>query len=152
MNKNGQQAGQEAVQAFLRWVSQQTDSDFRGMVNERTGLLSRAEVVAGCSSFQRRALTQNPSLALELKKLEDSLRERGVLPPLSQLNAGPEGVDEAEPVRARGQAAAGSMATRLKALENQVSVLRAENIELRRRLKKFEVLEGVLARTGRLPR
>lgn len=152
MNKNGQQAGQEAVQAFLTWVSQHTDSDFRGMVNERTGLLSRAEIVAGCRLFQRRALTQNPSLAFELKKLEDSLRERGVLPPLAQLDSGPEGVDEPEPVRSRGQAAPGSMASRLKSLENQVSVLRAENIELRHRIKKFEVLEDVLARTGRLPR
>ena len=152
MTKNGQQAGQEAVHAFIQWAARRTDADFRAMANERTGLLSRAEVVEGCRSFQRRALTQNPNLALELKKLEDSLRERGVLPPLAQLDAGPEGVDEAEPVRARGQVAAGSMASRLKSLENQVSVLRAENTELRQRIKKFEVLEGVLARTGRLPR
>lgn len=125
------------------------DRDFRSI--ERAGKLKRAEILKA-TGFSRSVLTQNPGVQAALAALETKLRERGVLPPLTTQLAGEDGVDEAEPIRSQGQLAKGGMPARLKGLESQVELLRAENADLKRRLKKFEVLESVLGRAGRLPR
>ncbi len=149
MNSNGQEDGKENLRLFNQWAGRMTDADFRAI--ERGGKLNRTEIVKA-TGFGRSVLRQNPGVKKALAYLETKLRSRGVLPPLSERVAGEDGVDEAEPLRAQGQVTALTVSARLKSLESQVDVLRAENTELRRRLKKFEVLEGVLARTGRLPR
>ena len=146
---NGQEAGKENLISFQEWVDRQGDADFRAI--SRAGKLSRAEIVKACG-FARSVLQQNPAVAAALKVLESDLRERGVLPPLAIHLPGEAGVDEPEPLRFQGQLAGGGMSARLKALEAQVDVLRAENTSLKSRLKKFDLLESVLGRTGRLPR
>lgn len=145
---SGQEAGEANVAAFDGWVRRQSDADYRAIA--RAGKLNRSEIVKACG-FARSVLQQNPVIAAKLMRLEDDLRVRGVLSPHALLERGSTGVDEAESFQARGQAA-GALSARLKSLESQVDVLRAENTELKRRLKQYEVLEGVLGRMGRLPR
>ncbi len=146
---SGQEVGEANAAAFDSWAHRQSDADFRAIA--RAGKLNRSEIVKACG-FARSVLQQNPVIAAGLKRLEDDLRARGVLSPQGLLESCAASVDEAEPSRTRGQATASAMSARLKSLESQIDVLRAENTELKRRLKKFEVLEGVLGRTGRLPR
>ncbi|WP_341650052.1 hypothetical protein [Thauera humireducens] len=56
------------------------------------------------------------------------------------------------PLRQKGQLLAATEAERLRKLEAENAGLRAELSELRRRLKRFEAMESVLAETGRLAR
>ena len=149
MNSSGQEDGKENLRLFNQWAERMTDADFRAI--ERGGKLNRSEIVKA-TGFGRSVLQQNPGVKDSLTQLEAELRRRGVLPPLSERAAGEDGVDEAEPLRPQGQASALTISARLKSLEQQVDVLRAENTERRRRRKKFEVLESAEGRTGRLPR
>ncbi|WP_028216247.1 VPA1267 family protein [Paraburkholderia oxyphila] len=144
---NGQQLAEEYVQRFATWVASKTDDDFRNMVMR--GVLSRTEIAAECG-FAKSALAQNPRIRKALKDLEDSLRERHVLPPVVEpVESGtevPGQARRAEPVRAAQDA------ERLSRLEQENASLRAENAELKQLLARYSVLHEVLAETGRLPR
>ena len=78
---NGQQKAEEYVRNFQIWASTQTDADFTRIIYR--GQLNRGEVAkaVGCG---KSALTQNPQLKSDLYKLEETLREKGILPPLIQ--------------------------------------------------------------------
>jgi hypothetical protein len=141
--------GERNLAAFHEWANRQSDSDFRAIA--RTGKLNRNEITKA-TRFARSVLVQNPHVKAALQALETDLRQRGVLSPLAAHEGGNDGVDEPEPLRLKGQLAAAGTSTRLKALEGQVDVLRAENSQLKQRLKKFEALESILGRVGRLPR
>jgi hypothetical protein len=144
---NGQQLAEEYVQRFATWVASKTDDDFRNMVTR--GVLARTEIAAECG-FAKSALAQNPRIRKALKDLEDSLRERHVLPqvvePVESGTEVPGQVRRAEPVRAAQDA------ERLSRLEQENASLRAENAELKQLLARYSVLHEVLAETGRLPR
>lgn len=144
---SGQQLAEENVLRFQAWAASKTDEDFRSMVTR--GVLSRTEIAAECG-FAKSALAQNPRIRDALKGLEASLRERGVLPPVAQAPE-PEGdalaqVQRVEPVRVARDA------ERLSRLEQENASLRAENLELKRLLARYSVLQEVLAETGRVPR
>ena len=81
MSKNGQQKAQENLEAFEVWQATQTDDDFKQIVFG--GKLNRGEVAKGVGCGKS-ALTQNPLIRKALKKLEDELRDEGVLPPLNK--------------------------------------------------------------------
>jgi hypothetical protein len=144
---NGQQVAEENVQLFSVWAKSKTDDDFRNMAIR--GVLSRQDIAAECG-FSKSALTQNPRIKRALKELEDSLRERNVLPPLA-TNDQKDAV-LATPVRQPDSSRQARDAERLSHLERAYAAVKAENEELKRQLARFTVLQEALAETGRLPR
>lgn len=139
---NGQDKGAEHFEAFQRWVADLSDADAKSMI--RGGQLNRAEIckAVGCA---RSVLRQNPRVKQALGELEDGLRARGVLP-----EAQTQSTDL--PLRAVGQLQQATDRERLRQLEVENVALRAAMSELRKRLRRWEALEGHLAATGRLPR
>ena len=138
---NGQERAEQNFLAFKAWAASRTDADFREMVTQ--GRLNRGEICRECG-FGRSALVQNPRIKDALLTLEEQLRARGILP-VQTLPA-------EVPLRQKGQLLAATEAERLRKLEAEYAGLRAELSELRRRLKRFEAMESVLAETGRLAR
>lgn len=144
---NGKQLAEEYTERFTTWIASKSDDDFRNMVTR--GVLSRTDIAAECG-FAKSVLAQNPRVKLALKTLEDSLRARGVLPPVVE-SAEPV-ADSALPVRQADSPHVARDAERLSRLERENASLRAENSELKRLLARFSVLQEALAETGRLPR
>ena len=122
---NGQQKALHNLEAFQVWQATQTHDDFAQIIVR--GQLNRGEVAkaVGCG---KSALTQNPALKKALALLEESLREKGVLPPLKQpVKNSPE-----KPKQYDNTA-------NLKQLNSKhVSTLEAENIELKARIRELE--------------
>ena len=134
MSKNGQQKAQENLEAFEVWQATQTDDDFKQIVFG--GKLNRGEVAKGVGCGKS-ALTQNPLIRKALKKLEDELRDEGVLPPLTESAK----KDADKPKQYDNTA-------NKKLLDSKrVSALEAENIELKAKVKE---LESKLERFGEL--
>ncbi|MCG3727067.1 VPA1267 family protein [Vibrio cincinnatiensis] len=131
---SGQQKAQQNLEAFEVWKATQTDDDFKQIVFR--GQLNRIEVAKGIGCGKS-ALNQNPALKKALKALEDELRGKGVLPPLTDTAKKNEGKFQAYD----------NTANRKLLDSKRVSSLEAENIELK---AKVEMLEKQLERFGEL--
>jgi len=131
---NGQQKSQQNLDAFQAWVATQQDEDFKQIVFR--GQLNRIEVAkaVGCG---KSALNQNPSLRKELKQLEGMLRDKGVLPPLT--DTAKKEIDKPKQYD--------NTVNRKTFDAKRLSTLEAENIELKTKVKE---LEGKLERFGEL--
>ena len=143
---SGRQLGEQNVAIFATWVASKTDDDFRAMVNR--GVLSRKEVAKECG-FAKSALDQNPRIKADLRKLEEGLRLRGVLPLVVERD--PE-TPHAPVMREPGRLRAAEETERLRRLEQENAGLKAELAELKRTVEKYAVLREALALTGRVPR
>ena len=146
MAGSGQQIAEENFQKFVAWLLSKSDDDFRQMVN-RDGTLSRKEIVAECR-FGSSVINQNPRIKATLLSKEIELRERGILPPISDKNR----YESSATSREVSAATQSFDADRLRRLEFENAALRAENKEIKRQLEKFAVLREVLSTTGRIPR
>ncbi|ELX4137819.1 hypothetical protein V6450_002260 [Vibrio vulnificus] len=143
---NGRQKAQQNVAAFEVWAATQTDDDFTQIIFRAQ--LNRGEIAKaiGCG---KSALTQNPDLKKSLKALEDQLRDRGVLPPLTE--SAQKNVNQPKLY---------DNTTNRKLLDSKrVSSLEAENLELKakiqeleNRLERFGELSETLAELGFMPR
>ncbi len=89
---SGQQKAQQNLEAFEVWKATQTDDDFKQIVFR--GQLNRIEVAKGIGCGKS-ALNQNPALKNALKALEDELRGKDVLPPLTDAAKKNEGKPQA---------------------------------------------------------
>lgn len=143
---SGQQKAQQNLEAFEVWKETLTDDDFRQIIFR--GQLNRNEVAKGIGCGKS-ALNQNPALKNSLKDLEDKLRNRGVLPPLTGTAK-----------RSTDKPKVYDNTTNHKLLDSKhVSVLEAENIELQakvkeleKRLERFGELSETLSEMGLMPR
>lgn len=131
---SGQQKAAQNIKAFKAWQATQTDDDFKQIV--RRGQLNRTEL-AKAIACGKSALTQNPALKEAIKALEDSLRERGILP--EQTNEA-----KSESTKAKQY---DNTANRSLLNSKRLSSLEAENLELKAKVKE---LEGKLERFGEL--
>jgi hypothetical protein len=131
---NGQQKAQQNLEAFKVWQATQTDDDFKQIAFK--GKLNRIEVAKGVGCGKS-SLNQNPALRKALKALEDNLREKGVLPPLTE--SAKKSVDKPKQYD--------NTANRKLLDSKRVSTLEAENIELKAKVKE---LESKLERFGEL--
>ncbi|HHX8681486.1 TPA: VPA1267 family protein [Vibrio diabolicus] len=143
---NGRQKALENLKAFKVWEATQTDDDLKQIVFR--GQLNRIEVAQriGCG---KSALYQNPDLKKALEALEDELRAKGVLPPLT--DAAKNNADKPK--------AYDNTANRKQLDSKRVSSLEAENIELKakvseleQRLERFGELSETLSEMGLMPR
>jgi len=85
----GQEKARQNLDDFQSWVATQTDEDFKQIVFR--GQLNRGEI-AKAVGIGKSALRQNPAIKKALEKLEQDLRNRGVLPPLI-ATAQPQGAE-----------------------------------------------------------
>lgn len=143
---SGQQKAQQNLEAFEVWKATQTDDEFKQIVFR--GQLNRIEVAKGIGCGKS-ALNQNPALKKALKALEDELRSKGVLPPLTAAAKKNEGKPQAYD----------NTANRKLLDSKRVSSLEAENIELKakvkeleKRLERFGELSETLSEMGLMPR
>ncbi len=143
---SGQQKAQQNLEAFEVWKATQTDDDFKQIVFR--GQLNRIEVAKGIGCGKS-ALNQNPALKKALKALEDELRGKAVLPPLTDAAKKNEGKPQAYD----------NTANRKLLDSKRVSSLEAENIELKakvkeleKRLERFGELSETLSEMGLMPR
>lgn len=129
---NGQQLGQQNIAKFETWVATQTDDDFKQIIHR--GQLNRG-TIAKEADIGKSSLRQNDSIRKALQALENELRDRGVLPSLTQQakdNAGkPKEYD--------------STAKKKYLESNRIAALEAENLELKAEVAK---LTGKLERFG----
>jgi hypothetical protein len=130
----GQQKAQQNLEAFEVWKATQNDDDLKQIIYR--GQLNRIEVAKGIGCGKS-ALNQNPALKEALKTLEDKLRDKGVLPPLTDTTK-----KDADKPKAYD-----STANRKLLDSKRVSSLEAENIELKAKIKE---LESRLERFGEL--
>lgn len=110
--------------------------------------LNRIEVAKGIGCGKS-ALNQNPALKKAFKALEDELRSKGVLPPLT--DAAKKNADKPK--------AYDNTANRKLLDSKRVSSLEAEDIELKaklkeleKRLERFGELSETLSEMGLMPR
>ncbi|MEZ8306775.1 VPA1267 family protein [Vibrio splendidus] len=143
---SGQQKAQQNLEAFEVWKATQTDDELKQIVFR--GQLNRIEVAKGIGCGKS-ALNQNPTLKKALKALEDELRGKGVLPPLTDAAKKNEGKPQAYD----------NTANRKLLDSKRVSSLEAENIELKakvkeleKRLERFGELSETLSEMGLMPR
>tara|TARA_Y100000588_G_scaffold347259_1_gene395925 strand:+ start:4298 stop:4735 length:438 start_codon:yes stop_codon:yes gene_type:complete len=143
---NGQQKAQQNLEAFDVWAATQTDDDFKQIAFK--GKLSRIEVAKGVGCGKS-ALNQNPSLKKKLKDLEEKLRVKGALPPLT---------DTATKNKDKPKAY-DNTANRRMLDSKRVSLLEAENLELKAKIKELEKqlerfgeLSETLSEMGLMPR
>lgn len=142
---NGQERARQNLSAFQSWVATQTDDDFKQIIFR--GQLNRGEV-AKAIGIGKSALRQNPAIKSALENLELSLRDRGVLPELTETAW----AQRSEPKRYDPSVNQRAMETR------RLSVLEQENIELKARvatleakLKRYGELSEVLTEFGVAP-
>ena len=143
---NGQQKAQQNLDAFQSWVAPQQDDDFKQITFR--GLLNRGEVAkaVGCG---KSALKQNPALRDSLMKLEINLREKGVLPPLT--DTAKKEVDN--PKQYDNTANRNALnSKRLSSLEAENVELKAQVKELKGKLERFGELSETLSEMGFMPR
>ena len=142
-----QEQGQLYVNAFRAWAATMSDDDFQQIVFAPKGILNRQEIKK-LSGLSDQAIKKNATVKEELKQLEDRLRARKVLPPLTETAQ----ARQSEPKRY-------DPSVNRKALESKrLSALEQENIELKARvatleakLKRYGELSEVLAEFGVAP-
>jgi DNA polymerase III gamma/tau subunit len=130
---------QQNIDAFKVWMATQTDDDYKQIAFG--GQLLRREIAkaVGCG---KSALNQNKDIRTLLKTLEESLRDKGVLPQLTDTAK----KDADKPKQYDNTASR-------KALDSRrLSSLEAENIELKAKLKRYGELSETLSEMGFIPR
>ena len=143
---NGQQIGQQNAYKFEEWVATKTDDDFKQMIHR--GQLNRG-TIATEADIGKSALRQNDTIRQALEELEKVLRERRVLPPLSQ-----KAMEDSEKPREYDKT------LNKKVIEsNHTSTLEAENVELKAKIRELEIklerfgeLSETLSEMGFMPR
>ncbi|MDA4331239.1 MULTISPECIES: VPA1267 family protein [Gammaproteobacteria] len=143
---SGQQKAQQNLEAFEVWKATQTDDEFKQIVFR--GQLNKIEVAKGIGCGKS-ALTQNPALKKALKALEDELRSKGVLPPLTDAAKKNEGKPQAYDNRANRKLLDSK---RVSSLEAENIELKAKVRELEKRLERFGELSETLSEMGLMPR
>lgn len=144
----------QAVERFNAWVGERDKAeDWRDYL--RAGKLNRSEIAAECG-FGRAAWQQNPALAVALESVEERLIALGILvtgysPTQGQIQPNTSQTEAlAEQSVRRAMAAKGKAEHRVKALEEQNATLKVEVRELKDQLRRHQMREEHLSRTGRL--
>lgn len=139
-------AAEISVVAFQRWTASMIDDDYRQIVFR--GKLNRGEVAKGCG-IAKAVLRQNPTVAELLLNLEMGLRDRGVLPDMTEEKK----AKQKQPKKHdQGAARRIQNTQRVSLLEKENLELRAENKALKRKLERYTELSDVMSDLGMMPR
>ncbi|RZO87128.1 MAG: hypothetical protein EVA65_02340 [Oceanococcus sp.] len=144
-----QKEGQRNLALFENWAATMTDEAYKQIVYAPTGTLNKSEIVKG-STVSLNALKKNQQIKTALERIEDGLRERGILPPLAKTGSG---ASPKSPRRHDPKANASLKADqRASALEKELVALRAENAQLKASLSRYGELSEVIGELGLIPR
>lgn len=143
---NGQQKAQKNIDNFIAWVATQSDDDYKQITFR--GQLNRGDI-AKAIGIGKSALRQNPEIKKLLENLENELRSRDILPPLTQeaeqQNSNTKRYDAEAAQRVRND-------QRAARLEQENIELKARIGELEQRLARFGELSETLSEMGMMPR
>ena len=142
---NGQEKSRLNFVAFQRWAATQTDEDFQQIVHR--GQLNRGEL-AKAIGIGKSALRQNPAIKKALDSLEQNLRERDVLPPLTEEASAQMSKPKRYDPSVNKQALE---SRRLSALEQENIELKARVATLESKLRRYGELSEVLTEFGVAP-
>ena len=143
---SAEQAKQDIFDKFMSWSATQDDACFSQIVFR--GKLNRKEIALG-AGIGKSALTQNEFIVSELSTLEDSLRDRGVLPKKTD-----ERIEKDKQPKEFDQSATGNALTKRRSskLEQENIELQAKVRELELKLEKYSELGDVISELGMMPR
>jgi hypothetical protein len=143
---SAEQAKQDVFDKFMSWSATQDDACFSQIVFR--GKLNRKEIALG-AGIGKSALTQNELIVSELSTLEDSLRDRGVLPKKTD-----ERIEKEKQPKEFDQSATGNALTKRRSskLEQENIELQAKVRELELKLAKYSELGDVISELGMMPR
>jgi chromosome segregation ATPase len=133
-----QEMGQVYLERFRVWAASMSDDDFRQIVYAPNGILNRQEIKK-LADISDQAIKKNVNVKQELKALEDRLRERGILPSLTESAK-----------KAQSGAKLYDKTAKKSAMDSQrVAQLESANHDLKVRISKLEkeveVLQSKLA-------
>lgn len=129
-----QEQGQIYLERFREWVKSMSDDDFRQIVYSPKGILNRQQIkkLAGLSD---QAIKKNENVKAELQDLENRLRERNVLPPLSEAGkaslSAPKLYDASSKRSALDHGRLGKLEAENQDLKVQLEKLQRENVRLK---------------------
>ncbi|GGE69672.1 hypothetical protein GCM10011533_22510 [Streptosporangium jomthongense] len=143
---NGKQKAQQNIEAFHAWTATQSDEDYKQIIFR--GQLNRGEI-AKATGVGKSALRQNPEIKRLLESLENELRAREILPPLTPASEHQEGELQLYDAEVSRRARNDQRAARL---EQENIELKARVNELESRLARFGELSEALTEMGMMPR
>jgi len=150
-NISGRALGAANLHRFQTWIEErEAASDWTDYIHGDK--LSRSEIAAECG-FALSVVRQNPAVKEALAALEERLRADGILrESRNPMPAASASADEAtgQAIERRILIAKNKAEQRVKDLEEQNIVLRAEISDLREQLARFRHLDEHLCTTGRL--
>ena len=130
------QKGDVNANKFRAWVAATSDEQFKPMVIEWRGVLSKAEISKACG-VSVNALKTNKEIVTALKALESGLRARGVIPPLTEAGKAAE----------RAPKAYNPNEAKIRADAQRLTELERDNQDLRAKVSKLESLLASNAET-----
>ncbi|OED65748.1 hypothetical protein A165_09855 [Vibrio tasmaniensis ZS-17] len=141
---NGATKAKETVETFKAVMLSQRNEFYMQMVYR--GQLNRKDIAKLCDCTTS-ALRQNPALKKLLENLEEGLRDKGVLPPLSAAGKAKKQNSGSKLYDSSGKKGKVD-AVRIMQLEQQVAELQAQ-VE---QLSRYEEMAKVVAEMGLVPR
>lgn len=146
--------------SILREISSNlfTQEDWNPFINERTGNIKKEKFskLIGCSVRALSPRGENETeLTVELEKLQNNLRERGILPNKKDIaeTTANDAYIEANKIGANRAAN-----RRIESLQNQLASMEKElqkkDSEIQKKnelLKKYKVMDSVIKSTGQIP-
>ncbi|MEH6643324.1 VPA1267 family protein [Vreelandella glaciei] len=129
-----QEQGQIYLERFREWIKSMSDDDFRQIVYSPKGILNRQQIkkLAGLSD---QAIKKNENVKAELQNLENRLRERNVLPPLSEAGkeslSAPKLYDASSKRNTLDHGRLGKLEAENQDLKVQLEKLQRENVRLK---------------------
>jgi len=127
---------ERCIRLFHLWKDK-TNEEFRQYVHR--GQLNRRDIAMECS-VSTSVLTQNLVIRGEIEELEARLRADGVLPILVEGTKG-------DPTQAKHPEE-----DRLRRLEAENAMLRAEVEKYKKFTQRYRLMEKFMSETGRMPR
>ncbi len=134
---------------FKDWIEERkTAEDWEDYLHGRQ--LNRTDIAKECG-FGTSVLRQNPTVKDALESLEKELADSGIIP-------GSSGESSSQSISTPSERATDDRIIlvndkaqkRIKALEEKNAALSAELMELRAKLKRYEMIEKHLTETGRM--
>ena len=138
---SGRQIAKINYEIFESWIMSRSNDELKLIIHR--GRLNRREIAISCG-FCRSAIDQNSAIRKKLLEVEDLLRKDKILPEKVKSWQTPRRHKSAHIVETEDQ--------RIRKLETDNALLRAENSELKNKLSSFAIIAEVLAETGRMSR
>ena len=149
---SGKQIAAENIAKFEAWVDERRQAGDWQEYMRGGRMLNRTEIANECG-FAKSVLRQNPTVNAALEALETELVESGIMRRLDTNFMSTAGQTPSEgAIDQRITLINDKAEKRIKSLEEQNAALKAELMDLRDKLKRYDLIEKHLTETGRMVR